>query len=334
MSALKDQMDPMLCENLQASGIPLISREAARQQAIPTARVVLANMMPGAAMIATETQWGTAYSSEPDVGVEICLAKFDDDNREGLNPDTGEERSRSTILKRYTPQSDVELPIDVLIITGDNLEVEPSPEGLSSRKPIAMDEIRYGKRLERLVRNGAEKAAVTVVSCLASHFVLNYFLELPKQTLEQKAFGVYDHNVLDAGDPFMRGMGNTITAPHSRWGDVSVEQIEQHNQELDEDRHLKVLAASPDIGWLVLRETLPNGNVRIYLQGHPEYDRDDLLTEYRRDRKRGQAIPVNYFPDDDPRQTPRFVWAPQARVLNHNILREARRITAARELTA
>jgi homoserine O-succinyltransferase len=323
-------MDPLLCTNLQAQGIPLISHEAASQQGLPTARVVLANMMPEPAMLATERQWGEAYCSEPGVTVEMCLTKFNNDCREGVDPETGETRSRTEILKRYTPQAEIELPVDVLIITGDNLEVEPSPEGLSSRTPIDLDEIRYGRRLDKLVSNAAENASVTIVSCLASHFVLKSFLSVPKQTRDKKIFGVYEHDVLDDQDPLVRGMGDTIVAPHSRWGDVTTEQIEARNEELEEERRLKILAASPDIGWLILRETLPNGNLRIYLQGHPEYDRDDLKTEYERDRSRGQAPPANYFPDDDPTQTPRFTWGPPSRVLNHNILREALQITAAR----
>ena len=36
--------------------------------------------------------------------------------------------------------------------------------------------------------------------------------------------------------------------------------------------------------------------------GHPEYDRETLKAEYDRDIAKGMsiAVPVHYFPDDDP----------------------------------
>lgn len=328
MPALIDRMDPLLADSLRDSGVPLVTQRAAVAQRIPTARLVLANMMPAPAMQATERQWGEHYCSDPDVAVAIDLAKFKNDCREGIDPETGEERSRTENLKRYTEIPSIETPVNVLVVTGDNLEIEPRPEGLSSRKPrpIELDDISYGKRLQSLVRWGERHAATAIPACLGSHFVLNYFHNLPKQTLDEKVFGVYEHEILDPHDPIVRGLGDSILAPHSRWGDVSIKQIEDHNKRLPAERQLKILAASDQAGWLILKEVLPNGHVRVYLQGHPEYDRDDLRIEYERDIKRGQALPANYFPGDDPANTPRHNWAPAAHALSHNIMRLSRGI--------
>lgn len=40
----------------------------------------------------------------------------------------------------------------------------------------------------------------------------------------------------------------------------------------------------------------------FFVFGHPEYDRETLKAEYDRDIAKGMsiAVPVHYFPDDDP----------------------------------
>lgn len=314
----------------------MMSAEFFRNSGIRMTRFVLANMMPAPAMEATEVQWTEQYAGDPDVGLAVTLAKFDDDCREGINPETREPRSRSNILSRYKELSTVERPSGILVLTGDNLEIEPNPEGLSSvkpkrRKPIDLDDITYGDRLFDLVKWGEDNAAVTVVSCLASHFVLNYFHNTPKATQEKKITGVYDHEIADTSDPFVKNMGGTFISPHSRWGDVSIAKIEDRNSKLKEARRLKILAASPEVGWLAIKEDLPNGHVRLYLQGHPEYDRDDLKVEWERDAVKDPDLlpPANYFKDNDPTNSPVYSWAHSARTFNHNTLLQACEISRA-----
>ena len=60
----------------------------------------------------------------------------------------------------------------------------------------------------------------------------------------------------------------------------------------------------------------------IFVTGHPEYDRMTLDKEYRRDRGKGldTAIPVNYYPDDDPDNKPLLHWRSHANNLYTNWL--------------
>ena len=48
----------------------------------------------------------------------------------------------------------------------------------------------------------------------------------------------------------------------------------------------------------------------MFVTGHSEYDRYDLDKEYKRDLAKGldPAIPVNYYPDDDPSREPILSW--------------------------
>ena len=56
--------------------------------------------------------------------------------------------------------------------------------------------------------------------------------------------------------------------------------------------------------------------------GHPEYDRNTLDSEYKRDMKKGldPAIPKNYYPDDDPQNRPLLTWRGHANTLYTNWL--------------
>jgi len=49
---------------------------------------------------------------------------------------------------------------------------------------------------------------------------------------------------------------------------------------------------------------------RIFVQGHPEYDRMTLDGEYKRDLGKGIdiSLPKNYYPDDDPANKPLLLW--------------------------
>jgi len=331
MPIRKDMVEPDLESRLTADGVPVISPEIAEEQEIYPLTIGIANMMPNVAMQVTELQWSRWMGSEPVQQTGIKLIKFDDDCREGLNPETGELRSRTENLKRYQPLSEIDQNnLHCLVITGDNLEVEP-PDGMSNREPIGWDEITYKDRLVNLIKWGEENVPVTILSCLAGHFGLNLLHGINKQTKEKKIFGIFEHNVTDRNDPITKGMGDVIIAPHARYGHVSAEQIKARNWEINNpERELKILALSKEAGPLIIKEALANGHIRLYLQGHIEYDRMDLDTEYRRDKDQGQAMPVDYYPDNNSELRPRFLWEPYARVLQHNVLGEMYRITETR----
>ena len=60
----------------------------------------------------------------------------------------------------------------------------------------------------------------------------------------------------------------------------------------------------------------------VFVMGHPEYDRMTLDQEYKRDLAKGinPAIPVNYYPDNDPSQRPILSWRSHANILYSNWL--------------
>ncbi len=61
---------------------------------------------------------------------------------------------------------------------------------------------------------------------------------------------------------------------------------------------------------------------QIFVQGHPEYDRMTLSTEYFRALGKGMnpIIPCNYYPDDDPNERPILSWRNTGNTLYSNWL--------------
>ena len=80
-----------------------------------------------------------------------------------------------------------------------------------------------------------------------------------------------------------------------------------------------VLAQSQTAGvYLAIAE----GGKKIFVTGHPEYDRYTLNNEYHRDLGRGLkvSIPYNYYPEDDPEKRPLLQWRSHSNNLYSNFL--------------
>lgn len=307
MAIITPSEDAGFHERLTQAGIEAIPQTEAMRRDVRPARIGLLNLMPRSAMEATEIQW-FQYMDEEVLQIEPVLVKFDDDWRER------DGASRQEILRRYRPFSEVrERGLDGLIVTGDNLEIKQHI-GLASRDPIAEDEIKYMHSLETILDWARSNVHSTIYSCLAGHLALKHFHGLARQVGEEKTVGVFEHDVVDARSPFTRGMNDTIHSPHSRWGFVPPEEV-------DDDPDLNLLAVSEEVGWLLVDEENAAGGRDLFVQGHPEYGRLDLHREYMRDRKEDGKIPKHYYKDDEPgEENVRQTWATDARALHSNFV--------------
>ena len=103
-----------------------------------------------------------------------------------------------------------------------------------------------------------------------------------------------------------------MDCPHSRWTEVRREDIVKHPE-------LTILAESDEAGVLLLMDETGR---QIFVQGHPEYDRMTLDSEYRRDKARGMEpkIPLHYYENDDPSGRPLLSWRNMANTLYTNWL--------------
>ena len=139
-----------------------------------------------------------------------------------------------------------------------------------------------------------------------------FYYDLPKKMLGEKLFGIFNHRVYNRKTPLVRGFDDCFLMPHSRYTEVSVQDIADCSE-------LTVLAQSDEAG--VSIAMAQNGR-KVFIMGHPEYGRSQLRKEYERDRKKGlgTAIPKNYFPNDDPGKPPLLTWRATANNLYTNWL--------------
>ena len=173
-----------------------------------------------------------------------------------------------------------ETQLDGLIVTG--------------REPITAD-LRteaYWESFTRVLEWARENTHSTVWSCLAAHAAILYMDDIERRRSDHKQFGVLECT-REPGHRLLAGMPPRFRVPHSRWNGVSEEALTA--------RGYSVLARSKVAGvdTFVKRDR----SLFVFFQGHPEYETDTLLREYRRDAGRdlrGESenyplIPTDYF---------------------------------------
>lgn len=264
-------------ERLRHEGQDIIERERAAHQDIRELHIGFLNLMPDAALAATERQFLRL------IGASNRIAQF------FIHPFTmpGVERhgaAAERVARYYEPFEEVcRNGLDALILTGANV-AEPNLE----REP-------YWKSLIEVFSWARDNVTSMLCSCLTSHAAFQWLYDERRELLPEKRWGVFPHRVVDSAHPLVSGINTRFDTPHSRFNDVTRARMEGMG--------LRVLVASDTDD--VLLATSPDGFRFVYLQGHPEYDRESLLKEYKREVARWIAgeradyppSPERYFPD-------------------------------------
>ena len=131
----------------------------------------------------------------------------------------------------------------------------------------------------------------TVFSCLAAHAAVLHLDGVRRQPLPAKCSGVFAMQAAD--HPLTRGQPAPLLTPHSRLNGLGETALAK--------RGYTILTRSDEIG--VDAFVRDQGSFFLFLQGHPEYEAETLMLEYRRDLRRfliGErpthpGIPVGYF---------------------------------------
>ena len=169
---------------------------------------------------------------------------------------------------------------------------------------LEFEEVNYWQELTEIFDWTNTNVTSTVHICWGAQAGIYYHYGIQKQKLSKKLFGVYEHQVLNRKIPLVRGFDDVFMAPHSRHTTVDADEIKQC-------KDLTILAESQQVGvFLCMAE---NGK-KIFVMGHPEYDRMTLDIEYKRDKAKGLDIdlPYNYYPKDDEKQRPLLQWRAHA----------------------
>lgn len=262
-------------ERLQQEGETVLNRDSAVKQDIRELHIGLLNMMPDAALAATERQFFRL------VGESNSIAQF------YMHPFTLSELPRGEKGKAHVEQfyesfeQIKEQGLDALIITGANVT---GPE---------LSEEPFWEPLIEVINWAYENVTSTLCSCLATHAVLEFRYQQKRRPLGFKRWGVYSHHVTNRNHPLVTGVNTRFDVPHSRYNQINQEQFEKAGL------HILAESKEADVHLAVSEDQFR----LVFFQGHPEYDIISLLKEYKREVKRFYSnehddyppFPENYF---------------------------------------
>ncbi|HVY14535.1 MAG TPA: homoserine O-succinyltransferase [Rhodopila sp.] len=235
----------------------------------------LVNSMPGEARKHTEQQFRSILSAAClNAAVELRFYSLDT-----VMPALTQGRCGEA---RYEDSSRLETAVpDALIVTG------------APPQAAALVDEPYWRKLTELVDFAVDHAVPTMWSCLAAHAAVLYLDGIERRRLPGKLSGLYDFARTEAAHPIVADMPRRWRVPHSRYNELPEDELLRHGY--------RVLSRSDDGGVdLFIKEVTA---LFVFCQGHPEYDAQTLLREYRRDvrqylacqRDDYPAIPHGYF---------------------------------------
>jgi homoserine O-succinyltransferase len=237
----------------------------------------LVNNMPDAAVEATERQFTGLLRAAASNAV-VLLKRF-------TIPEVPRgEATRRELGERYRDIAELwDTALDGLIVTG----TEPRANDLRDEP--------YWETLSRIVDWAKDNTASTIWSCLAAHAAVLRADGVERRALKQKQFGIFDCQL--AGEhPMLQDFPVPLCIPHSRYNDLPERSLKSCGY--------KILTRSVTAGVDAFARL--DGSFFLFFQGHPEYEADTLLREFRRDatrylageREQYPAMPLGYFDDE------------------------------------
>ena len=275
---------------LSRENVFVMHQQRAQTQQIRPLRILILNLMP--TKIVTETQLARLLANSPlQVQLTFLQTKTHDTTH------TPQEHMKA-FYKTFDAVRNERF--DGMIITGAPVEQMP------------FEEVDYWKEMCDIFEWTKTHVTSTMHLCWGAQAGLYYHYGLKKHLLDKKVFGVFEHHVMNRKVPLVRGFDDYFMAPHSRHTEVRAEDIRKIPD-------LTILAESDEAGVFL---AIADEGRRIFVMGHPEYDRVTLDKEYKRDKEKGLPIdlPVNYYPDDDDTKKPRLEWRSHGNILYSNWL--------------
>ena len=263
---------------LEAENIFVMDEKRANTQDIRPLQIIILNLMP--LKEDTETQLLRALSNTP-LQVDCTFLMIESHKSKNT--------SQTHLNKFYTYFSDIKYnQYDGMIITGAPIEL------------YDYEQVGYWNELCEIMEWSKLYVTSTLHICWGAQAGLYYHYGIQKHERKSKLSGVYTHQVLHRKTPLVRSMDDYVNCPHSRYTEVLEEDIAKEEE-------LVILAKSKEAGVLLVTDRIGR---QIFVQGHPEYDRMSLSNEYHRDVAKGlsPALPINYFEDNNPANTPILTW--------------------------
>ncbi len=281
---------------LQTEGVSVMSEDQAARQDIRPLQIGLLNLMPK--KIATETQFARLIGATP-LQIDLTLIRMTEHQSKNTAADHMEAFYSSFDEIKHRK-------FDGLVITGAPIEHLDFPD------------VSYWDEMVEVMNWTQTNVHSTFGVCWGGMAMINHFHGVAKHMLDAKAFGCFRHKRTSAGSPYLRGFSYDMVIPVSRWTEVRQNELDAAG--------LKTLLTSDDTGPCLIQD---DAHRALYVFNHFEYDRDTLKQEYDRDVENGTPInvPDNYYPNDDPSQTPQNRWRSHGHLLYGNWINEIYRTT-------
>lgn len=215
----------------------------------------LINNMPDAALMATERQLFDLLGAAAE-GLVVRLHFYT------MEATPRSEWGRDYVRRYYRGTDDLlNGSLDGIIVTG----TEPRAASLA-KEP-------YWPAFVQLLDWATENTASSVYSCLAVHGAVLHMDGVERHALPAKCVGVFAQTKTK-NHPLMHNVPASFRIPHARWNEVKE-------------------GALASCGYSILSKSAEAGvdcfvkqhkkSLFVHFQGHPEYETQSLLGEYRRD---------------------------------------------------
>ena len=274
-------------EILKSEGVNVMSNADADRQDIRPLKIGLLNLMP--LKIQTENQFSRLIGSTP-LQIELTLIRMS----EHKSKHTSSDHMKSF----YKSFEDIkEQKFDCLIITGAPIE------------HLEFNKVTYWNELKTIFELTQNNVHSTFGVCWGGMAMINHFHNVEKHILGKKVFGCHRCQVTDPTSRFLTGFSDDLVIPVSRWTENKTSEILKAG--------LKILIDSETSGPCLVEDEKHNA---LYIFNHFEYDKETLKQEYDRDIKNNTPIniPMNYYPNDDPKMPPLNKWRSHAHLLYGN----------------
>jgi homoserine O-succinyltransferase len=218
--------------------------------------VGLINNMPDAALEATERQ----FTDLVRLSARNTLVRLQLFSIPQVPRDAAVRRDMAARYRDISAMWDTHL--DGLIVTGN----EP--------KSKTLKEEPYWPALAQVIDWARANTYSTVWSCLAAHAAVLHADGIGREPLHQKLAGVFECEAV-ADEALFADLGSQLCVPHSRLNDLPEPALCAAGYRL--------LSRSATAGVDAFVKESDDASLFVFFQGHPEYDADSLLREYRRD---------------------------------------------------
>lgn len=275
---------------LQKENIFVMNESRASHQDIRPLKIIILNLMP--LKISTETDLLRLLSNSP-LQIEIDFMKI-----KGHTPKNTPSEHMKSFYRNFDELNSQKY--DGMIITGAPVE------------QLDFEEVTYWEEMKQILDWAEHHVTSTLFICWAAQAGLYHHYGVPKYPLDKKMFGVFAHRLSNSKLPIFRGFDDLFYVPHSRYTEI-------RETDVNKVKELEIIATSREAGVTMVKAK--NGR-QLFITGHSEYSRHTLDSEYKRDLSKNLPIeiPVNYYLEDNPANSPLMRWKSTANLLFSNWL--------------